>query len=190
MHIITGLLISMLLGKKNLAGGIKEGKQKPIGFRNIIEVLHYLPGRVRYNIPSLQQADFGKSSLEAVKNIKGIETVTANKLTGSVLVCYDETILSPDIITAALIHTFGLQEAVEKPPVPEIWKTLNGATESLNRAVYEKSGGLVDLWTGIPLGLAAVAIFRMLSQRTLTLPGSFTLLWWAYMALAQSNRKD
>ncbi len=46
MHIITGIIVSALLGGKK-----KKGFR---GFRGVVEVLHIIPGRVRFSVPSIR----------------------------------------------------------------------------------------------------------------------------------------
>ena len=66
---------------------------------------------------------------------------------------------------------------------PSVESTRPNAADSLNRAVYHKTGGLVDLWTAALIVLAVIGVKRVFSEKGGTLPGGGTLLWWAYTAL-------
>ena len=46
-----------------------------------------------------------------------------------------------------------------------------------------KGGGLIDLWTVIPILLLIAGGRKIMTERTLTMPAAVTLLWWSYNSL-------
>jgi hypothetical protein len=64
--------------------------------------LHDVPGRLRIKIPDLRRNLHLAQELQRLLNsFSGIESTTANTLTGSLVVCYD-----PEIISSSAILTF------------------------------------------------------------------------------------
>ena len=189
MHIITGLLVSALLGKSSSTNS-KTGR-KPVGFHGVLEVRHFIPGRIRYWAPKLsRRGEQGEELTRGLPKVKGVTSVTVSEVTGSILVRFDPGALSRDIITAALIHLLELDDEVNTRPVPTLSKELHGMADALNQAVYEKTGGLIDLWTTIPLALGGLGIYKMLQPGGLSFPTGFTLLWWAYMSFFDKSEKS
>jgi hypothetical protein len=113
----------------------------------------------------------------------GIESVNVSRITGSALLFFDRSKVEAAVVFGAVLKVLGLESEVEKTPDAFFAKGINNGAEALNRALYEKSGGLVDLWTAIPIALAALGIYKLSKPGGFNVPGGFTLLWWAYMQL-------
>ena len=80
MHLITGAIIAALLGNK------KERTSPLLNIRGPINTTHLLPGRVRFNIPSLKQNDIQIAKLrEQLPQIEGITSVQANEIRSPVV---------------------------------------------------------------------------------------------------------
>jgi hypothetical protein len=69
---------------------------------NMSFYLHDVPGRLRIKIPDLRRnLHLGQELQRLLNSFSGIESTTANTLTGSLVVCYD-----PEIISSSSILTF------------------------------------------------------------------------------------
>lgn len=183
MHLITGFILAGLLGKK------KNQKRSPIlSITGPIRTSHMLPGRVRFHISSLKN---NESAIEIVEKqipkIDGIQSVQVNQITGSVLIHFDRDKLEPELLCAALIRLLDLEKELEKMPKAMLSKELREMGNSLNRAVFERSGGIIDLWTAIPILLAIMGFRKILTERATMWPTGFTMLWWAYNALFRNK---
>ncbi len=89
MHIITGMLLSMLM-----KGGNKDKKPLLLQIRWPIRTLHLLPGRVRFQIPLMVgREEELKAATTQIAKISGVKWVDYNKITGSVLIYYEEGVL-------------------------------------------------------------------------------------------------
>lgn len=56
-----------------------------------IHFLHHSPGRVRIQIDELKgNAQLGKAIYSFINKVQGVTQITANTITGSVLICYDK----------------------------------------------------------------------------------------------------
>ena len=191
MHIITGIIISALLGKKK-KDNPDNSQKKPMGFRNVLEVRHFIPGRIRLYAPIIRYADFGSIAVkEKLSSINGIVGVSSSTVSGTLLINFDPAVLTPDVVFAAAVHVLGIQDEIEEIPKSFVSSEIKNIGDSLNRALYEKSGGLLDFRTLIPITLAGLGVYKMLQPGGLSIPGGFTLLWWAFMRLngEQSSRR-
>lgn len=183
MHIITGLLLAALAGrkKKSGTGGTPLLKSGPV------RTAHSLQGRLRLRVPSLVGDQKGCRDLDTrFSNLQGIRSAESSPVTGSVLVHYDEQAVRPELIFGAVVKLLGLEEELERVPTPVLTRELGLLGRSLNRAVYEKSGGLVNGWSLLLLGLAALGIRQALNDNTRAWPAGLTMVWWAVNGLGRN----
>jgi hypothetical protein len=187
VHLITGAIIAALLGNKSK----EQAAGSPIlNIRGPINTMHLLPGRARFQIPLLKHnAIQSTQTREQLSKIQGVHSVAISEITGSVLIQFDQTTIKADLLAAALIRLLGLEKELEKTPEPTITRELRDMGESLNRAVYDKTGGLLDLWTAIPILLLAVAGKKIITDKALTAPAAATLLWWGYNSLFHEKQR-
>jgi copper chaperone CopZ len=179
MHIITGILLSMLM-----KGG-KESKKPPLlQTKWPIRTLHLLPGRVRFQVPLMVGRDEElKAATTQIAKIKGVKWVDSNKITSTVLIYFEENIIQADLLFAALIRLLGLDDELQKAPASYLNSEIRSVFESLNQAVYSKTNGIIDLYTAIPLLLAALGVSQIIKNKSNIFPTGMTLIWWAYNSL-------
>lgn len=180
MHIITGLLLTTLLGRK-----AKQASQSPLlRLKWPIETKHLLPGRVRFQVPKLVGNDIEIQRInKQMKRIEGVNSIEANRISGSVVIRYQPEKLEPELLFAALIRLLGLEEELERTPPSLLTKEIQNIGKALNHALYSSTGGVIDLWTVVPLVLLGLGVRHILTQRPVTFPSGITMLWWAYAAL-------
>ena len=176
MHIITGLIVAGLLGRK------KDGTKPfmPRWSAGPLQTVHVIPGRIRFVTSLIEANEKARSAiLEKFPLIDGVESVEVNTVSGSILIHYQEESVQPELLFAALVRVLGLEKELEKPPQSIISKELQLAGDSINRAFHEKTGGLLDFWTVALILLAVVGVRRVILQGMGAFPAGFTLLWWA-----------
>ncbi|MBD3257059.1 hypothetical protein GF377_01405 [candidate division GN15 bacterium] len=186
MHLLTGMIIAALMGK---------GKSKPesplLGPTSPVRLTHSIPGRARYHLPVLRNAATkGDRLADQLRRLDGVASVTTDHRTGSVTIAYDTTKLKTDLLAAAMIRLLGLESRLGQSPQPALVREVRRMGGALNHAVYAKTGGLVDLWTLVPLTLAVLGVRKLMTERTNVLPTGVTLLWWAYSSLFKGERGD
>lgn len=173
MHIITGMLIAGLLGKGKAASLLPMLQSGPV------QTDHATPGRVRFRIPSLsgnsRDADLIR---EKLSTLRGVESVDVNPVTGSVLVLYREEQVRPDLLFAAIVRLLGLEDELVQTPSPTLVKELRSMLDSLNRVVYDRTGGLVDFSSALMIALVVAGTSKLFTDGKNAVPGGFTLLWW------------
>jgi hypothetical protein len=186
MHIITGLILA------GLARRTKNHSQPLVAaFRTgPVQTAHCLPGRVRFRVPSLVDNSDGPQRLtEKLPAIRGVKSVEVNHTTGSVLIAYREEEVTPELLFAAVVRLLGLDEDVKRPPLPAVTREFRAVTDSLNRAVYARTGGLLDLQSAVLILLAAVGIRKLATEGYGAMPAGLTLVWWAANSLL-GRRQD
>jgi len=183
VHLITGFILAGLLGKK------KDQKRSPLlNITGPIKTSHVLPGRVRFHIISLKNNENGTELIKKqFPKIEGVNSFQVNKISGSVLIQFDKDKLEPELLCTALIRLLDLEKELEKMPKPILSNELKEMGNSLNRAVFEKTGGIIDLWTAIPILLIILGLRRIITDRTTMWPTGITMLWWAYNSLFRTK---
>ena len=161
MHLITGFIVASLFGKKKDAG-----KSLLLRLQYPIKTNHLLPGRVRFQIDALKKNIKGEQFLnEQLPKIKGIKSIQINTITGSVLIHFSEEDIQPELLFTALIRLLGLEKELEKTPQSFISREIRLIGKSLNRAVLERTGGIIDLSTAIPIVLGVMGIQKIMCQQ-------------------------
>jgi hypothetical protein len=176
MHIITGILLSMLM-----KGGKESKKQPLLQTTWPIQTVHLLPGRVRFRIPLMVKKEEAlKAATSQIAKINGVKWIESSKITGSVLINFDHSIIQADLLFAALIRLLELEDELQKAPASYLSTEIRTVFESLNHAVFSKTNGIIDLYTAIPILLAALGISQIFKNKTNIFPTGLTLIWWAY----------
>jgi len=183
MHIITGMLLSFLFSKK------KGTVTHPLlQMRWPIQTKHIIPGRVRFMVPLYKGNKRGlNDAISQLNKIDGVQNAQANAITGSVLIHFEESKLQADLLFAALIRLLGLENEIGRTPVSNLNKEISELYKAMNQAVYAKSNGLIDLKTLIALLIGATGIYRIIADRSVSMPATLTLLWWAYNSFTKES---
>jgi hypothetical protein len=183
MHIITGLIIAGLSGKlkKNKSlGGLPRFRTGPI------RVVHSLPGRIRFEVPSLRGADdAGLAWVEDFQSLEGLKRIEVSTISGSVLIVYREAEVDPQLLFGALARMLRLDSELERSPSPALMRELRDVGKSLNRSVYDGTSGMLDLWSLLVIALAVMGAKKVLQSGWASFPTGFTLLWWALNSISR-----
>lgn len=183
MHLIIGALLSYALGKKSF----KQNESLP-SFKNVLEVRHAIPGRLRLYAPCVQNNTAAQQILGELTRVNGIEHIETNLITGSILINYLVGVIDPGLISDSIIRLLNLEKELERLPQSTIKREIVELGDAANRAVFDASDGIVDLYTLIPLALGAIGIFKLIRKSTSS-PAAITMIWWAYMNLLRDRQK-
>lgn len=176
MLIASGLLMSKGKEKQN-------NKNNLPNFKGILEVKHYIPGRLRLNCTSIKQNNNAAVSLiNTCNKIPGINKVTVNECIGTILVEYDFNILEPVLIMGIVLKVLGLEDQVKQNPKSLVNKESINIADSLNRAIYEKTSGIIDLKGMVMLLIGGYAMYDIKARPEIR-PCGYTCLWWVYSSL-------
>lgn len=179
MHLITAAVVTALLG------GNRTGHEGLPSFAGVMETVHLLPDRLRLRAPVLigqrAAADQLKKSLT---QLEGVRDVEVSAVSGSVLFRFAQGEVTPDLLMGAAIRLLGLEKDVERTPPSQIGEGIRNAGDSLNHAVYEQTGGVIDLWTSMTLLLVVSGVRQLAAGNQFGWP----LLWWAYRSMFPPER--
>jgi hypothetical protein len=180
MHLITTAVLTALLGRKRSVG--HDGLPSFVG---VMETAHVLPGRLRLRVPVLiGQRGAADQLQKSLARLDGIRAVEVSSVSGSLLVHFATDRVKPDMLMGAAIRLLGLERDIQRPPPSYIGQGIRQAGESLNHAIHEQSGGMIDLWTSIALLLVVQGIRQLAAGNQFGWP----LLWWAYRSMFPPER--
>jgi|GEM_PF-212817 len=159
-------------------------------FSGVLEVKHYIRGRLRVKIPAIkgnvQTAEFMEKALSP---ITGMKSVSVNPLLGTVLLKFDEAALSPEIVITALSRCFNFDAAV-KNRKSILGKELKLFRFAIDQAVLKKTCGILDIRSAMSLLLIfqlirGVAMWRRgsMQQPQTKPPFPISLVWWLFQSI-------
>ncbi len=173
MHILTGMLLAGLLGRKRGASILPMLRTGPV------QTAHSLPGRVRFLVPSLVDDPAQAANLrDRLGALEGVTRVDVTPHSGSVLIQYREKIIQPELLFAATVRLLGLEKEMERTPRPVVTRELRTVLDSLNRVVYDRTAGILDFSSALLILMAAVGVNKIVQQGAAAMPGGVTLVWW------------
>ena len=173
MHILTGMLIAGLLGRKRGMSILPMLRTGPV------QTVHLLPGRVRFRVPSLIDGPSQAESLRArLGSLDGVEHVEVTPASGSLLIRYQENLVRPELLFAATVRLLGVEKEMERTPRPVVVQELRAVFDSLNRVVYDRTRGILDFSSALLILMAAVGVSKIMRDGAAAMPPGFALLWW------------
>ena len=157
-------------------------------FYGILEVKHYIKGRIRLKVNALiEDEERAKELVGRLAGLNGIEDVSVNTLVGSVLVKFDEEAVDPITLIGAILNILGLEEEVFEKKNGKLFSGMREIVESVDFAIYNKTKGVLDLKGTIALLFIVVGI-RKVRQNPI-LPNGVNLLWWGYNIISKGGNQ-
>jgi copper chaperone CopZ len=107
----------------------------------VAECLHALDGRLRIKVAAVKGAPQQAREIETqLQQLEGIDQVTANPTTGSVLILYNpRKIRQHEILKSFKTHGWPQEHRLAPPPVPESLPTQDGFGQELVRTVVRST---------------------------------------------------
>ncbi len=156
-------------------------------FYGILEVKHYIKGRIRLQINSLIGNEEKAQELSGrLFGLNGIEEIIVNPLIGSVLVRFQEEIVDPITLIGAILNILQLEEEVFSKREGKIFSSMREIVESVDFAIYNKTKGVLDLKSTIAL-LFLINGVRKIRQNPV-MPNGVNLLWWGFNIISKGGK--
>lgn len=156
-------------------------------FYGILEVQHYIKGRMRLKINSLiGDEEKAKDLVGRLSGLNGIEDISVNTLIGSVLIKFTENIVDPITLMGAILNILGLEDEVFEKKNGKIFSAMNEIIESVDFTIYNKTKGILDLKSTIAL-LFIINGIRKVRQNPI-MPNGVNLLWWGYNIISKGGK--
>ena len=155
-------------------------------FYGILEVQHYIKGRIRLKVNSLIQDDEkAKELVGKLASLNGIEDISVNTLIGSVLIKFSEEVVDPITLMGAVLSILGLEEEVFDKKNGKLFSGMREVIESIDFAIYNKTKGILDLKSTIAL-LFIINGIRKIRQNPI-MPNGVNLLWWGFNIISKGG---
>lgn len=155
-------------------------------FYGILEVQHYIKGRIRLKVNSLIQDDEkAKDLVGKLASLNGIEDISVNTLIGSVLIKFSEEVVDPITLIGAVLSILGLEEEVFDKKNGKLFSGMREVIESIDFAIYNKTKGILDLKSTIAL-LFIINGIRKIRQNPI-MPNGVNLLWWGFNIISKGG---
>ena len=174
--LLTGYVVMRTLNKQ------KKGAEA-LSFGGLLDISHSIDGRVRVRSEQLKNEKLGQMVNVQLTKIDGINKVKHTGITGSLLVEYDPARVDKELLIGAIIKLIGLEEQMMKMQRSIIYEEVQHANQAVNQAMLDKTSGMMDVRTLLPISFIGMATYKILSTGQLTTPSSVTMLWWAYNSL-------
>lgn len=157
-------------------------------FYGILEVQHYIKGRIRLKVNSLIQDDEkAKELVGKLASLNGIEDISVNTLIGSVLIKFSEEVVDPITLIGAILSILGLEEEVFDKKNGKLFSGMREVIESIDFAIYNKTKGILDLKSTIAL-LFIINGIRKIRQNPI-MPNGVNLLWWGFNIISKGGNE-
>lgn len=161
-------------------------KKMLLDFYGILEVQHYIKGRIRLKVNSLIQDDEkAKELVGKLASLNGIEDISVNTLIGSVLIKFSEEVVDPITLIGAVLSILGLEEEVFDKKNGKLFSGMREVIESIDFAIYNKTKGILDLKSTIAL-LFIINGIRKIRQNPI-MPNGVNLLWWGFNIISKGG---
>lgn len=162
-------------------------KPKLPNFKDILEVKHSIPGRIRIQCKVLKDNPHGKQALlNTFSQIPGITEISINPYIGTILIKYEEETIQPMLIIGIILKVLGLEDEAHSENKSLVTKESIDILDSLSHTIYEKTNGILDLKSSVMLLLGTYAVYDI-KTRPEVRPAGITCLWWLYGLINRPN---
>lgn len=167
MSYLAGLAVGSLVAEKLRKAGSGRG----------LKLAHGIAGRRRYYDPRLKwDSKYVKKIESYLTKAHGVNDITINKVTGSMLLQYSCSEEAMD---------FFIKNLPDPDSTGMFRKRIRNVFSRFNRGVYRNTGGYLDLKTSIAGVFLVLGLSRTLRMKQW--PGGPQMMWWSYNLMKKAH---
>lgn len=178
--ILTGIITFQMIQNQIKSSSAHKQDPTKMSFNGQIKVRQNIAGRLRISAPFLKNREQGHALVVQLSRIDGIHSVGTDYRVGSMLINYDPLKIQDDLLLGALIKLMGIESCTKSQPQSLVTKEIRLANKAANYALLDKTNGIIDLRTLVPLTFIGLAAKEFAKTGNLGAPTPLTLLYWAY----------
>lgn len=181
---VLGSAVTGVIAFKIVADKIgKANGNNELGFNGNVEIRQNIKGRLRLSSPFLKNKEQGYIMVTQLSKVDGINKVGSDYRTGSILIEYDDSKVEGELLIGAIIKMMGFDGDSKNSPQSLVMKEIHIANQAINMAILDKTKGILDLRTIVPLTFLGLAVKSYANTGNMGLPAPVTLLYWSYKTL-------
>jgi len=158
--------------------------------KTMLNVQHSIPGRVRLKF---EPGYAGVPNLDKFLEIEGVDEVTFDRMTKSVLIQYEEGVPVCNIFEGVttsfknykVIKSDSSDNCEENVYSNFLSKIIGDSAGSANRKVNRRTNGYADLGSLVPMALFMTGIGRLATRPVL--PNWYDFIWYGYNTFLHFN---
>jgi hypothetical protein len=160
--------------------------------RNKLELVSHFAGRLRVRAETFRVLpEVGDEVVDELRAQDGVTAASLSRVTGSVLVTYDATVVQLPRLVALIIRTGALQGIALEPALgaarpPSGGANVRSTLAAFNARLHRASGGALDLSVAVPGALTGTGLLMLLAGRR-RIPEWYDLLFWSFTAFCSLN---
>lgn len=156
-------------------------------FYGILEVQHYMTGRIRVKVEKLVENEEEAEEVRVkLLKITGIKEVKTNTLIGSIMIRFDENVIKPVLLLGILLNFMDLEKEAFGRKNGKLSFLLHDILEATDLTLYNKTKGILDVKTVITLFFITYGIKKL--RQNPVMPNGVNLLWWAYNLISRGGK--
>lgn len=173
MHILAGMVISMLLSGKTKKTHLGRSPKDFV-------VTHASKGRMRLYSTKLKNSRISEVLAAELQKVAGVNKIESNPVTGSALILYDASQIKADLLAGAVYQLLGLEPLEQSQNSASVFREIHEINRSFSQALMEKTNGAIDSRTLVAGTFLALGIKELVNKKSLGMPAPITLFYWAY----------
>ena len=148
-------------------------------FYGILEVQHYMSGRIRLKVNDLiREYKTSENLKEHLEQINGICMVRVNPILGTVLVEFDESMIDSTMIIGIILRILNLEERAFSRKSGIFSVFFSEIIEVCDNVIFNKTKGILDIRSTLTIIFLYYGVKKI--RQNPILPNGVNLLWWAY----------
>lgn len=162
------------------------------GDADLLRIASHVPGRLRVRAEKFRGEGATAEVVDRVAAERGVTSVTASEVTGSVLVHYDPAQIQLDRLISTLLAAGSIEGVAleqEEPRVGPLGARLRDALRRVDARACQATNGRLDIRTGVPAAFLIAGLGRFVAGNRL-MPHWYHLAFWSFLTFVNLNPRE